>query len=56
MHLIRIKNTWFTQQRLWGLYQNKVTAFKGQVTEQTTEAHGMKLKSNIFEYKKNALE
>ena len=25
MHLIRIKTTWFTQQKQWGLYQNKVT-------------------------------
>ena len=25
MHLVRIKTTWFTQQKQWGLYQNKVT-------------------------------
>ena len=26
MHLVSIRTTWFTQQRQWGLYQNKVTS------------------------------
>ena len=25
LHVVRLKTTWFTQQKLWGLYQNKVT-------------------------------
>ena len=24
-HLVSIRKTWFTQQKQWGLYQNKVT-------------------------------
>ena len=31
MHLISIRTTWFTQQRQWGLYQNKVTSSLGAI-------------------------